>query len=179
MPVLYGPQGIGKSALLRALLPRKQDSWFCDSLRLTSSTKELAETIQGRAIVEVSEMSGARKADLEKLEAFLSAVDDGTVRFAYRRDPETRLRRCILVGTSNNEFMLPNDPTGLRRFVPIKLNPAKSKIEEHIAEQREQLWAEALIRYHNKVRAGLPFALRGAAAKVAERHRSSDENYRE
>ena len=175
MPVLYGPQGIGKSALLRALLPPEEDSWFCDSLKLTSDTKTRAETLQGRVVVEVSEMTGATRADLESLKTFITQQDDGTVRFAYRRDPETMLRRCILAGTSNNEFMLPNDPTGLRRFVPIKFNRAKKAVEPYIEEQREQLWAEALIRYHQGMRGGLPYELRAAAAEVAERHRNSDE----
>ena len=175
MPVVWGAQGIGKSALLRALLPPDQDSWFCDSLNLTSDTKTRAETLQGRVIVEVSEMTGARQADLENLKTFISQQDDGTVRFAYRHDPETMLRRYILAGTSNNEFMLPNDPTGLRRFVPLKLNDPKHATEPYIAEQREQLWAEALIRYRNGERAGLPFALRAEASRVAERHRSTDE----
>ena len=85
------------------------------------------------------------------------------------------LRRCILAGTSNNEFMLPNDPTGLRRFVPIKLNNPKHATESYIAEQREQLWAEALIRYRKGERAGLPFVLRDEASKIAARHRSTDE----
>ena len=175
MPVLWGAQGIGKSALLRALLPPEQVSWFCDSLNFTSDTKTRAETLQGRVIVEVSEMTGARQADLENLKTFISQQDDGTVRFAYRRDPETMLRRCILAGTSNNEFMLPNDPTGLRRFVPIKLNNPKHATESYIAEQREQLWAEALFRYRKGERAGLPFELRAEASKVAARHRSTDE----
>ena len=65
--MLWGAQGIGKSALLRALLPPEQVSWFCDSLNLTSDTKTRAETLQGRVIVEVSEMTGARQADLENL----------------------------------------------------------------------------------------------------------------
>ena len=134
MPVLYGPQGIGKSALLRSLLPPEQDSWFCDSLKLTSDTKTRAETLQGRVIVEVSEMTGATRADLESLKTFVTQQDDGTVRFAYRRNAETMLRRCILAGTSNNEIMLPNDPTGNRRFVPIELHRAKKSVEEHIAE---------------------------------------------
>ena len=175
MPVLWGAQGIGKSALLRALLPPEQGSWFCDSLNLTSDTKTRAEALQGRVIVEVSEMTGARQADLENLKTFISQQDDGTVRFAYRRDPETMLRRCVLAGTSNNEFMLPNDPTGLRRFVPIKLNDPKHATESYIAEQRDQLWAEALLRYRKGERAGLPFELREEASKIAARHRSADE----
>ena len=147
MPVFWGAQGIGKSALLRSLLPPEHDSWFCDSLNLTGDTKTRAETLQGRVLVEVSEMTGARQADLENLKTFISQQDDGTVRFAYRRDPETMLRRCILAGTSNNESMLPNDPSGLRRFFPLRLNAPKHATEPYIAEQREQLWAEALIRY--------------------------------
>ena len=105
-------------------------------------------------------MTGARQADLENLKTFISQQDDGTVRFAYRRDPETMLRRCI----SRRELLIVNLCSltilpGLRRFVPIKLNDPKHATEPYIAEQREQLWAEALIRYRENKRAGLPFEL--------------------
>ena len=65
MPVLLGSQGIGKSALLRSLLPEDANAWFCDSLNLTADSKSRAESLQGRVIAEVSEMTGATRADLE------------------------------------------------------------------------------------------------------------------
>ena len=127
-------------------------------------------------IVEVSEMTGARHADLENLKTFISQQDDGTVRFAYRRDPETMLRRCILAGTSNNEFMLPNDPTGLRRFVPIKLNDPKHETEAYIAgHTRATMGGSADSAIAKASERDCLSSCVQEASKVAARHRSTDE----
>ena len=72
--------------------------------------------------------------------------------------------------------MLPNDPTGFAPFLyRLSLNDPKRETESYIAEQREQLWAEALFRFRKGERAGLPFELRAEASKIAEQHRSTDE----
>ncbi len=176
MPVLVGPQGIGKSTLLRLILPQDEPAWFADGLNLSSDPKEKAEALQGRVIVEVSEMQGSTRADLEALKAFISRTDDGNVRLAYRRNPETLPRRCILVGTTNSSESLPNDPTGLRRFVPIALNQATEATERFLdPDKRKQLWAEGLHRYEKGARTSLPRKLMGRAAIAAEAHRGRDE----
>lgn len=175
MPVLIGAQGIGKSAFFRQCLPQSHPEWFADGLDLSGNIKERAEALIGRVIVEVSEMTGSTRADIESLKTFITKQDDGDVRLAYRRNPETLLRRCVLVGTSNKRDCLPNDETGLRRFVPIRCEHG-SNVEKYMAEYRDQLWAEAMHLYFNEARrANLP---RGAAmeqaAEVAEQHRNRD-----
>ena len=155
MVVLIGPQGIGKSALTRLILPSEHPEWFADGLHLAAPDKQRAEALQGRVIVEASEMSGANRAELESLKAFVTRQDDGVVRLAYRRDPESTPRRCIIVGTSNIRECLPNDQSGNRRFVPIVLR-CGAPVERWAEENREQLWAEALMRYQEGQRANLP-----------------------
>ena len=44
-------------------------------------------------ISEAAEMTGASRADVEAMKAFLSRTDDGAVRRAYRRNPEPSPRR--------------------------------------------------------------------------------------
>ena len=90
-----------------------QDEGFSDGLNLAAHPKERAEALQGKVYVEASEMAGATRAELESLKAFVSRQNDGSVRLAYRRDPESTPRRCIIVGTSNNMNCLPNDPTAI------------------------------------------------------------------
>ena len=121
MPVLIGAQGCGKSTALRLALPPEPPEWFADGLHLAADPKARAEALQGRVIVEAAEMAGSTRAELESLKAFLSRPDDGAVRLAYRRNPETMLRRAIIVGTTNDEYCLPNDPSGNRRFVIVKV----------------------------------------------------------
>ena len=151
MPVLIGPQGCGKSTALRALLPPERDEWFSDGLRLAADDKVRAEALQARVIVEAAEMAGSTRAERESLKAFLSRTDDGAVRLAYRRDPETMRRRCVMAGTTNDSHCLPADPSGNRRFVALNVRSGldgAAGVRAYLDDARGQLWAEALHRYH-------------------------------
>ena len=173
IPILIGAQGIGKSRLLRSLLPEDQPDWFSDSLCVSDPSKTRLEAILKRVIVELSELTGFRRAELESLKAFISRTDDGATRLAYRRDPETALRRCILVGSTNDAECLPNDPSGNTRFVPIQCG-AGSHVEPYLDAHRVQLWAEGLALYNKGERANLPRNLMDLQAKHGERHRRKD-----
>ena len=62
--ILAGPQGCGKSTALRSLLPPEPVTWFSDTLDLGGRTKERAEALQGRVIVEAAELAGVTRADI-------------------------------------------------------------------------------------------------------------------
>ena len=174
IPVLIGPQGIGKSALLREAVPPDIPDLHGDGLRWDAPIKEQVEAVLGRLIVEVGEMAGRRRADIEQVKGFITRQDDGHVRLAYARSPESLPRRFILVATTNDESDLPNDPTGNRRFVPIVLRDGVN-VEAWMAEAREQLWAEALHLYGQGRRANLPRELFEAQRERAELHRDRDD----
>ena len=174
MPVLIGPGGIGKSTALKQLLPPIMPDAFSDSLNLAADNKQRVESLQGRVIVEVSEMVGYQKADMESLKAFLSRTDDGSVRLAFRRNPETMLRRCILAGTADHERPLPND-ANLRRFVPVRLVDGNPKrVYDYLDLYRAQLWAEAVAMYNEGKEARLPDGLKKLQKAATEIARSSD-----
>ena len=145
-----------------------------DGLHLAADPKVRAEALLGRVVVEAGEMAGSNRADLESLKAFVSRQDDGGIRLAFRRNPEPAPRRCIIVGTSNRLDVLPNDPTGNRRFVPITLQPATQAVEDYMDEHRDQLWAEALSRHEQGISPRLPRELIPQAAVAAEAHRNRD-----
>ena len=173
VPVLIGSQGIGKSAFVSAWLPPEYPEWHGDALDLSSRNKEQAEALSGRVVVEMSEMAGLARADIESLKSFVTRRDDGQHRGAYQRASESAPRRCIFVGTSNDDECLPNDPTGNRRFVPVPLIRG-SHVEPSADRDRDQWWAEALHRYKAGVRASLPRDLMPQAAEAAEQHRRAD-----
>ena len=164
-----------RDRLREILPPERQDEWHADGLHLAAPDKDRAEALQGRVVVEASEMAGASRADLESLKAFLTRVDDGTVRLAFRADPEPSPRRCIIVGTSNDAECLPNDASGLRRFVPVTMRQG-CNVEAVISGERAQLWAEAVAWHHKGLgSAPLPRDLIPFAAEVAEGARRRDE----
>ena len=68
MPVLNGPQGIGKSTLLAKI----GGEWFNDNISLLGTRdKSAAEGLQMAWIVELSEVDGGlRRSDLESVKAF-------------------------------------------------------------------------------------------------------------
>ena len=109
--VISGPQGVGKSTLLSRL----GMSWFSDSLTLSDmNDKTAAEKLQGAWILEIGEMAGMKKADLEKVKAFLTRQDD-KYRASYARRVTNHPRQCVFFGTTNEAGYL-RDVTGNRRF---------------------------------------------------------------
>ena len=179
--VLAGTQDCGKSALLESMLwPEDAAEWFVSGLDLAADDKTLTEAVIGAVIVEAAEMVGVSRANLARMKAFITRQNDGHLRLAYRRDREPCPRRAVIVGTSNPDTagILPNDPTGLTRFVVIDLPADRSlvgSVEDWLGERRDQLWAEALHHYRARERANLPDSLRTDAAAAVETHRRRDE----
>ena len=74
IPVFDGAQGIGKSTLFKILAGPE---FYSETLSLTDmNDKAGAEKLQGFWIVEIGELAGMKKADIEKVKAFLSTSDD-------------------------------------------------------------------------------------------------------
>jgi putative DNA primase/helicase len=140
--VLVGPQGIGKSTIAAKL----GGEWFTDNLSLSDTRdKTAAEKLQGEWIIEIPELSGMRKMDVETLKSFLSRVDD-KYRASYGKRVESHPRQCIFIGTTNAEDGFLRDTTGGRRFWPVHVpgNPDNPpfKITKDLVDQ---IWAEVLI----------------------------------
>lgn len=159
MLVLEGPQGGGKSSAIAALCPYPQ--WFTDGLKLDDSARVVIEQSAGKWMVEVAELGGMRRADVDNLKAMLSRTTD-TARMAYGRQRQERPRRFILLGSVNpgaNGYL--KDATGNRRFW---ICPVGTIDLDAIKRDRDQLWAEAVQRH----KAGEPNWLDDSLAMEAE-----------
>lgn len=140
---IIGGQGTGKSTFVKKL----GKEWFSDTF-LTVQGKEALEQIQGAWIIEMAELSGLRKAEVETVKHFISKYED-MYRPAYGRVTETYKRQCIFIGTTNNKDFL-RDPSGNRRFMPIDVNPnmmQKSVFTDLTPFEVDQIWAEAFVLY--------------------------------
>ena len=169
MPILVGPQGIGKSTFLRVMGKR----WYSDSLQ-TFEGKDASEMIQGVWINELGELNGFSKSETNAVKQFLSRTED-IFREAYGRRTGNYPRRCVFFGSTNDAEFL-RDNTGNRRFWPVDLamyKPAKSVFTE-LEHEVDQIWAEAFISWQ----LGEPLYLTGEAEKIAaaeqETHRISN-----
>ena len=138
MPILIGPQGVGKSTFLKIL----GMDWYNDSL-VNVEGKDACELIQGSWILEMGELSSLRKSELNLVKNFLSRTDD-IFRASYGRRAQKYPRRCAFFGTANDTNFL-RDETGNRRFWPIDcfIYKPKKSIFNDLKDELEQIWAEA------------------------------------
>lgn len=141
MLVLNGPQGAGKSTLIAKL----GGEWFSDSLSLSDTKdKTAAEKLQGYWILEIGELAGLKKAEVETLRSFLSRQND-IYRASFGRRAIPHLRQCVFFGTTNAEKGYLRDTTGNRRFWPVKTPGGGTKQSWQItSDEILQIWAETL-----------------------------------
>ena len=143
MLVMAGSQGKGKSTLISKLAM----DWFSDSLLLSDAKdKTAAEKLQGYWILEIGELAGMKKTDIETLRGFLSRQND-IYRAAFGRRATPHPRQCVFIGTTNADTYL-RDITGNRRFWPVK-TPGDGERESWTLTEDEvaQIWAEVLTIY--------------------------------
>lgn len=140
MLVLEGKQGARKSSALSVLFG---DEWFTDS-QIPIGTDEAYKKLQGKWGVEIAELDAFRGKASSQIKGFITSTKD-TYRPSYGRVDQDFPRTCVFVGTTNErEYLV--DRTGNRRFWPVTVG----KIDRPaIQSDREQLWAEAVVRYES------------------------------
>ena len=160
--VLDGVQGIGKSTLFKDLAG---EQYYSETLSLTDmNDKAGAEKLQGFWIVEIAELAGMKKMDVEKVKAFLSTADD-KYRPSYGKTVESHPRQCVIIGSVNGERGYLRDVTGNRRFWVVKLHQTEQKKKWNFTPaERNQIWAEAKFYYEH----GEKLYLEGDVVSAAE-----------
>lgn len=155
--VLNGPQGIGKSTFFAKL----GGKWFSDSLTVSDMRdKSGAEKLQGYWILELGELAGLRKMDVETVKSFITRTDD-KFRQSYGINVENHPRQCVIVGSTNSTSGFLRDVTGNRRFWPVRVSGGTKKVWE--MTEIDQIWAEALAKY----RGGEQLILTGEVEQIA------------
>jgi hypothetical protein len=139
MIVLESEQGKGKSTALAILAVK--DDWYTDSLSLSANPKITIEQTRGKWIVEVPELLGGKKSEIEQVKAFLSRRVDES-RMAFGRET-THVARAFVCGSTTNQKAYLRDMTGNRRFWSVAVACAKDLDLKLLASDRDQLWAEA------------------------------------
>lgn len=170
--VLCGAQGVGKSTLIARL----GGEWFTDSLSLTDmEDKTGAEKLQGKWLIEIGELAGMRKADIDRVKSFISRQDD-RFRASFGRRATSHPRQCVFFGTTNNDDGFLRDTSGNRRFWVVGVSADSLKKSWQLDEETTaQIWAEA----HFYVRRGetlyFPKELEAAARIEQVRALEADE----
>ncbi|MCC6671730.1 MAG: replication protein, partial [Planctomycetes bacterium] len=143
VPVLVGAQGIGKSTSITALLPSHE--FFVEVDLGNTRDADQARLLRGKLIGEIAELRGLATRDAESIKAWIVRThEEWTPK--YKEHPTRFARRCIFIGTTNdNEFL--TDPTGNRRWLPVRVGACDVPA---ICADREQLYAEALAIYREE-----------------------------
>lgn len=145
MIILEGPQSAGKSFLLKELATIHSVAYFDDTIKVTDlGNPSTVPKLQGVLIVEIAEMAALGKKDINELKAEITITHDRIVR-KYENEATKYPRQFVFAGTINPIEGYLDDPTGNRRFWPVRVG---QKIDlESIKRDKEQLWAEAVARY--------------------------------
>lgn len=139
VPVLVGFQGARKTSTIEALSPD-----FLNFLTYSEcSMSELidrdtaARIVRGKAIILLDELRGMQRQREQIKAAITRRIEEHTPKYVENR--VSYKRRCVLIGTTNDDEFL-DDPTGARRYLPLKVNGVID--DSWIAENRDQIWAE-------------------------------------
>lgn len=161
MLTLRGRQGLGKSALISKL----GCEWFSDSFNSIQG-KDAYEQLLGVWIMEVGELAGLRKAEVEAIKLYISKQTD-RYRPAYGRRTQEFPRQCIFIG-STNETQFLRDTTGNRRFwvVDTPNEPKASIWDDLTPDTVSKIWAEAMQLYKAGEKIYLPKDLEAVAREV-------------
>lgn len=164
--VLEGGQGVFKSTSLKIMFLAAN---LVNDTPLDLKTKDAYIGLQGRWCIEFAELDSLTKVDYNRIKAILSGSND-SYRGVHERHTTDHPRTCLFVGTCNESSYLP-DPTGGRRFWPVKVG----RIDlEGLIRDRLQLWAEAVECY----KAGDPWHLTSyedALARVEQELRRQED----
>jgi predicted P-loop ATPase len=168
--VLVGDQGTYKSTFFEKL----GQSWFSDSFN-TVVGKESFEQLHGVWIMEMAELSGMRKAEVEAVKHYVTKTED-RYRPAFGKVVETYKRQVVFFGTTNIHDFL-RDPTGNRRFVPVDVE--RHRVTKHVPDMQQeeinQIWAEAVHLFKKKERLYMSVEAEELARGKQTQHSSVDE----
>lgn len=160
MLVLQGEQGIGKSTLFKVLA---SPDYFSDMSLDFNNPVNTMMALRKSWLHEVAELASMRRVETNQMKSWLSmSVDRG--RPAYGRVVEEIPRGWVVAGTTNDETFL-IDQTGNRRYWCVTAAFCNTS---GLAQVRDQLFAEAVVRYKKGEKLYLSDELEKRAKEVQE-----------
>lgn len=134
-----GNQGKKKSSGVEYLFGKQ---FFTDDLA-EMGTKDSAMQMAGVWCIEIAELASMKRADQDKIKSFITRKVD-RFRPPYGTNLIEAARSSVMVATTNVDDW-GKDETGARRFWPVQ---CKGTIDlAGIAAARDQMWAEAMVRF--------------------------------
>jgi hypothetical protein len=140
MPILQGPGGIGKSTGLKVLAFGAVDGhspWFSSTRLPVDDDKRKYALLLGHILIERAEF---KPGDWETEKDFLAQTEDKFIPM-FGTEPIYALRSACFCATSNAEAFIP------KRDRRTWIVETASVNVDALIQDRDQLWAEALVRH--------------------------------
>ena len=138
--VLEGKGGLKKTNAFKALMPVA--SWYAETTA-SLGKKDFYENLVGVWLMAFDELDSFSRSDLTGVKKILTSTTD-CFRNSYGRYSDDHPRTCCFCGTTNEKQYVKDDAMGRRIWSALVL----ARIDaEKIARDREQIWAEAFVRW--------------------------------
>ncbi|MDQ7981364.1 VapE family protein [Paraburkholderia sp. SARCC-3016] len=137
--ILEGAQDGGKSNAFRTLFGER---WFTDA-NIVIGDKDSYAVMAGKWVIELAELDALNKSDSSSSKRFFTVAVD-TYRPPYAKRAIDVPRQSVFGGTVNFDVYL-KDESGGRRYWPARCGDVLDI--SGLAENRDQIWAEAVHEY--------------------------------
>lgn len=141
--IIEGVQGTRKSTLLQTLA-----KGYFNSDNTSFESKDSLAKLSRFWLIEMCELASLGKGDVESMKAMITRTED-SYRPPYAKVLVDVKRTSVFMGTTNDTEYL-KDPTGNRRYLPIKQGPGEIDLEK-FSGVVDQLWAEVMHNHDEKM----------------------------
>lgn len=174
--ILEGGQDNKKSMVFEKITQFREEPYFLEFSGDITKPDSLG-AMQGKIVVEMSELASMNKAIIEEMKTFVTRKKD-TFRPAWGKTILERKRVFILAATTNNDsadgYLV--DPTGNRRYWPVACGTLDI---EAVVRDKDQLWAEAVQRWKDGERTWLESDEEKELAKFEQSERQHEDSWLE
>ncbi len=147
MPLLIGPQGVGKSRFCRALLPPELRWGWMEKVDF-SDEKKVMRAMAQFLLINIDEFNQTSKRLQRGSLKNLLQLPDIRLPRNYQATFEVKPRRASFIGTCNPSEVLA-DSSGSRRYICVKVMP-NHRIEVPVDLDYNQLYAQAVYELNER-----------------------------
>ncbi len=139
VPILVGPQGVGKSTFCRRLLPPELKDGYLESGDFKAE-KEMLRAMATFQLINIDEFNRYSRAEQEGIMKNFIQRPDIRLRQPYRQSFEVLQRRASFIATCNPVEVLA-DETGSRRYICVQVTGVIRQMDDI---DYDQLYAQAV-----------------------------------